>query len=66
MYDVKDLTARYGVTVNTVLGWIRRNELQAVNVGRMPGKKRPRWRITEAAIAEFERRRSTGAIAQSA
>jgi excisionase family DNA binding protein len=54
MYTVEDLTNRYGVTVHTVLSWIHSGELKAVNVGRTPAGKKPRWRITEQALAEFE------------
>jgi excisionase family DNA binding protein len=52
--SIKDLTRRYGVSQHTVLGWIRAGELRAVNVGRRPGAKKPRWRITAEALAAFE------------
>lgn len=55
---VKDVCERYGVTDHTVLGWIRGGELKAVNVGRDPRARKPRWRVTEAAIAAFEELRS--------
>lgn len=54
MYTVQDICARYFVSVNTVLGWIARGELRALNVGRKPGAKKPRWRITQEAIDAFE------------
>jgi excisionase family DNA binding protein len=54
MYTVQDLERRFGVTVHTVLGWIRSGELRAVNVGRRPGARKPRWRITQAAVEAFE------------
>ena len=60
MYTVQDLQARYGVTVHTVLGWIRSGELRAVNVGRRSGAKKPRWRIPQAALDAFERLRTPG------
>ncbi|MEX1095243.1 MAG: helix-turn-helix domain-containing protein [Planctomycetales bacterium] len=53
-YDVKQVAERYDVTQQTVLGWIHRGELKAFNVGVEPGKKKPRWRITESALAAFE------------
>jgi excisionase family DNA binding protein len=56
--SVKDLCDRYGITEHTVLGWIRSGELRAVNVGRAPGKIKPRWRITQDALDDFERLRS--------
>jgi fermentation-respiration switch protein FrsA (DUF1100 family) len=54
MYTIADLVNRYGVTEHTVLGWIRSGELKALNVGRTPGAKKPRWRITDQALTEFE------------
>jgi excisionase family DNA binding protein len=52
--SVKDICERYGVTVHTVLAWIRSGELRAVNVGRRLGAKKPRWRITQEAVEAFE------------
>jgi excisionase family DNA binding protein len=54
MYKVQDICERYGVTVHTVLQWIRSGELRAVNVGRRPGARKPRWRITQEALEHFE------------
>ena len=56
--SVHDLTERYGVSEHTVLGWIRSGELRAVNVGRRPGGKKPRWRITQEALEAFEQLRT--------
>jgi excisionase family DNA binding protein len=56
--SVRDLCERYGVTEHTVLGWIRSGELRAVNVGRKPGAKKPRWRITQEALELFEQLRT--------
>jgi excisionase family DNA binding protein len=52
--SVRDLCERYGVGEHTVLGWINSGELRAVNVGRHPGAKKPRWRITQDALEAFE------------
>jgi excisionase family DNA binding protein len=52
--SVRDLCERYGVTVHTVLGWIRAGELRAINVGRRHSARKPRWRITEEALTAFE------------
>jgi excisionase family DNA binding protein len=52
--SVKDLTERYGVGEQTVLAWINCGELRAINVGRRPATKKPRWRITQEALAAFE------------
>jgi excisionase family DNA binding protein len=52
--SVRDLCERYGVSEHTVLGWIRSGELRAVNVGRRPGARKPRWRITQETLEQFE------------
>jgi excisionase family DNA binding protein len=57
--SVKDLTKRYGVGEQTVLAWIHSGELLAINVGRRAGAKKPRYRIPQAALDEFEARRAT-------
>jgi excisionase family DNA binding protein len=57
-FSVKNLCERYGVTENTVLQWIHSGELKAVNVGRAPTGKKPRWRITKEALEAFELRRT--------
>lgn len=51
--SVGDLCDRYSVGEHTVLGWIRRGELKAIDVSRQRGG-RPKWRITEEALAAFE------------
>lgn len=56
-YSVKDLQNRFGVGEHTVLGWIRRGELRAINIGRKP-TGRPKWRITQEALDAFEQLRS--------
>jgi hypothetical protein len=55
---VRDIAERYGVTIPTVLAWINSGELRAVNVSRRAQSKKPRWRITSAALEAFERLRS--------
>src|SRR5262245_47626609 len=52
--SVHDLTEHDAGAVHTVLEWIRSGELKAVNVSRRPGSKKPRWRITPAALDAFE------------
>lgn len=52
-FNVRELTERYGVGEHTVLGWIRRGELRAIDVSRCRGG-RPRWRISAEALAAFE------------
>ncbi|WP_171473414.1 helix-turn-helix domain-containing protein [Frigoriglobus tundricola] len=55
---VRDAAERFGVGPATVLAWIRAGELPAVNVSRSPRSKKPRWRVSEAALAAFEARRA--------
>ncbi len=57
-HTVAEIAKRYGVTAATVLVWIRSGELRAMNVGRRAGAKKPRWRITAAALDAFETIRS--------
>ena len=58
MNTVADVMRRYAVTEWTVLTWIRTGQLRAFNVGRNQGAKRPRWRVTAAALEEFEAKRT--------
>ena len=57
-YSVRQICDRYQVHEQTVLKWIANGELRAVNVGQEPGKIKPRWRITEEALKEFEEART--------
>lgn len=59
---LSDVCERYGVNAATVLGWIRRGELKAFNVGRAPGKKKARYRISETALQEFEAGRQIAVV----
>jgi len=58
-YDAAEIATEMGVDVKTVLHWIHAGELEAVNVARDPQAKRPRWKISAAALRAFSRRRST-------
>lgn len=53
-HTIKDLCARYGVSAQTVLSWVRAGELKAVNVGRRLNGKKPRWRVTQESLEAFE------------
>jgi len=55
---IRDVCERYGVTEHSVLAWIHNGELSAVNVGRAPEARKPRWRITQAALDAFEQLRT--------
>jgi excisionase family DNA binding protein len=52
--SVRDLCARYGVSEGTVLLWIKQGEIRAINVGRRPGAKKPRWRFRPEDVTNFE------------
>lgn len=56
-FSPQQVAERYGVDHFKVLRWINSGQLAAVNVATSP-KGRPRWRISEEALADFERRRS--------
>ena len=53
-HTVREVAERYAVTGHTVLRWINSGELRAINVGRLPGSKKPRWRVTQEALEVFE------------
>ena len=53
-FAVKDVASRYGVTIRTVMNWVRSGELRAMNMGRTITSKKPRWRIREADLKAFE------------
>lgn len=51
------LARERGIRVSKVLAWIRRGELEAVNLAEnLLG--RPRWRISRESIARFDKARS--------
>ncbi len=62
----REYAERIGVSVNTVLAWIKTGELRAINVGGR-ASKRPRYRISPEAVEQFELSRSViPALAESA
>lgn len=60
--SVADITRRLAVTADTVLVWIKRGDLIAMDVSRGRGE-RPRWRISEADLQGFLDRRRTVPLA---
>lgn len=56
--SVQEVADRYGVGTRTVLLWIKSGELRATDCSRRAGAKKPRWRVSQAALDEFERLRS--------
>jgi excisionase family DNA binding protein len=59
-YTARQVAQRLGVSLKTVLAWIHAGELKAVNVGRTPHGRKPRWRISQAALDAFEALRTSG------
>jgi hypothetical protein len=59
IYLVRDISEHHAVSQHTVLEWIKRGELRAINVARRPGAKRQSWRITAEALAAFEAARTS-------
>lgn len=55
-----------GVDTDTVRGWCATGELRATNVAKRPNAKKPRWRISDAAAAEFLERRTRGPVSSPA
>lgn len=53
---------QWGVDADTIRGWCARGELVAVNVAKRADSKKPRWRISEDAAAEFLERRTRGPV----
>lgn len=54
----KDYAVKLGVDVGKVLAWIHSGELRAIDISQTRGG-RPRWRIPQQAIVDFETARST-------
>ena len=50
-YSPKEIAEKWGISVRKVIGWINSGQLAAFDVSTRRGK--PRWRITESAIAAF-------------
>lgn len=54
MLTVDQIASELGVDPRTVLAWIARDELPAINVAAVTGPtSRPKWRVTRAAVAAF-------------
>lgn len=52
-YLVRDIEQLLGVTEKTVLGWLNSGELKGANCGVTPGKKKPRWRVSQESLDAF-------------
>ena len=58
-HSVKEVAESTHTTIDVVGAWIASGELVAVNVASSKDTKKPRWRISEIALAAFIERRST-------
>jgi transposase len=59
-FSALEVSKDYGVSIETVRRWIDNGELKAVNVSRAANSRKPRWRITQAALDAFEAARTSG------
>ena len=57
MWTVPELAHRWRVSCDKVRGWLARGELVGINIAADPLGRRPRWRIRESDVVEFEARR---------
>ena len=57
-----ELARRWRVKPERIIAWIRAGELRAFNVASRPGVGKPRYRIPQDAIIEFENRRSAAQV----
>lgn len=58
-HTVQEIAERWGCGEDKVLSLIGKLDLIAFNIAVNRSAKRPTWRITPEALADFERRRST-------
>lgn len=58
--SVAELAERWGCRQDHVLALIKSGQLRAVNLALDPSGRRPRWRINEGDVIEFEQRRASG------
>ena len=61
-YTPQQIADLLGVDVELILGWISNGELQAHDVCKKPGGKRPTWRVAEAELARLLLRRKYGTV----
>ena len=57
-YSTKQVAAYLGISRETVAALIRSGQLAAINVSLSPSSRRPRYRVTEQALEDFEAKRS--------
>jgi CubicO group peptidase (beta-lactamase class C family) len=66
MLTAAQVGERLGVDPEAVRSWCASKQLVAINVARNPRGKRPRWRVSEAALDEFLARRTSGKSPEAA
>jgi len=54
---VAEVAKRYRVNATHVITWIANGDLVAINTSNT--SQRPRWKISEQALADFEKKRSS-------
>ena len=54
----QEIAKRHRVGVEKVINWIKKGELSAFDVGTVRGSQRPRFRVTESALENFEKNRT--------
>jgi excisionase family DNA binding protein len=55
-----EVAERLAVNQTKVQGWIKSGELRAMDLAQKKGSRRPRYKITPTALAEFEASRAVG------
>lgn len=63
-HTVREVADNYRVQQELVLGWIGTGLLPAINVAGIHAT-RPRWRISDEALAEFEKRRASSPMSST-
>ena len=58
-YTIEEVANLYGVSEPTVVKWIKFGELKAIDVSKKLGSRKPRYRVTEKQLEEFESFRET-------
>jgi transposase len=65
-HTIHNIAEHCGVSERTVRAWIRAGDLKALNMSRTPSSRRPRYRVTQAALEAFEATRAAGVPAPRA
>lgn len=63
-FTIHEVAEHCGVSVATVLCWIRRGELEAICVSKNANSRKPRYRISESALTKFSRSRTVATVTE--